>query len=107
MATVSTQVVTNAGVGINYSNASPGGDRFVPAARTFLHVKNGSGSSVTVTLATPGSVDGLAIADRTVSVPAGTERMIAVPSELYRSSDGLADVTWSATTSVTFALVRI
>lgn len=107
MATVTTQSITNAGAATTYSAASPGGDRFLPADGTFLHVKNGSGSPITVTLVTPGTVDGLAITDRAVSVPATSERFIAVPDSLYRSSDGLADITWSATTTVTFAVVRI
>lgn len=106
MATVNTQNITNLGTAATYSAASPGGDRFLPADGTFLHVKNGGGSPITVTLVTPGSVDGLAVADRPISVPAGSDRFIAAPSKLYRSNDGLGDVTWSGTTSVTFAAIR-
>ncbi len=106
MATVSSQSITTAGVGPDYSAASPGGDRFLPADGTFLHIKNGSGVSVTATLVTPGTIDTLAVADRTVTVPATSERFVSVSDKLYRSPDGLADITWSATTTVTFAAIR-
>ena len=106
MATLATQGITTAGLSVTYSAASAA-DRFLPADRTFLHVKNANAGTVTVTLATTGTVDGLAVADRVVSIPTTQERMIALPDTLYRSSDGLGDVTFSPNSSVTVAVVRI
>lgn len=106
MATVATQVVPVTGLTPAYSAASAGGDKVAPSDRTVLHVKNGSAGAVTVTLVTPGTLQGdLAIADRAVSVAAGAESFIAVTDD-YRGSDGLASITWSATASVTFAALR-
>jgi hypothetical protein len=106
MATRATESVTTAGLAATYYAASAGGDKVHPAPGTVLHVKNGGGTSTNVTLATPGTVDALAIADRVVAVANGTEKFIAVP-ELYRNpADGLADITWSETAGVTFAVVR-
>lgn len=107
MATVSTQDVPAAGSALTYASASGGGDRFLPGDGVFMHIVNGSGSSITATLATPGTVDGLAIADRAVAVPAGDSRLVTLPADTYRSSDGYGDVTWSATTTVTFAVLRV
>lgn len=108
MATVSTQQIGKTGTAPTYSAADAAGDRVTPGEGTFLHVKNASAAGITVTLVTPGTVDGLAVADRTSnSVAAGGEDFISLANaKLYRSSDGLADLTWSATASVTFAVLR-
>jgi hypothetical protein len=75
----------------------------------FLYVKNASGSPITVTIDTPGLVDGLAIANLTVSVPATTgERMIGpFPPGIYNQADGNVYVDWSSVTSVTAGVFRM
>ncbi|WP_232734071.1 hypothetical protein [Kitasatospora sp. CB02891] len=109
MATFTTQVPTLAGLAPVYSAASAGGDRAECGDRNFLHVKNGSASAVTVTLATTGAVRGQSVAPVTVSVPASGERMIGpLAGELFAgAADGLAAVSWSATATVTAAAFRI
>ncbi|MET8866534.1 hypothetical protein ABZW11_26650 [Nonomuraea sp. NPDC004580] len=67
---------------------------------------NGSGSSVTVTLATPGTVDGLAISDREVAVPAGETWKIPVP-RIFAKADGRCDITYSSATSVTVGAFKV
>lgn len=106
MATVQTQDLALDGAERTYSAASPGGDRFTPSRNTFLHVVNASAGSITATVTTPGNVDGLAIPDRALVVPAGADRMLPLPPATYRSADGLGDVAWSATASVTFAVLH-
>jgi hypothetical protein len=107
MALLPTQVVAPTGTALNFDNAAGGGDTCVTGSDVRLYVKNGSGSSVTVTLATPGTVDGdLAIADRTVTVAAGATTAIPM-TDLYRNpSTGVASITYSAVTTVTVAVVR-
>ena len=106
MATRTSESIPTAGLAPTYNAASAGGDKLAPGEGVFIHVKNGSASPITVTLATPQTVDTLAVADRTVSVPNAAERFIAVPN-LYRDpADGLAAITWSAVTTVTFAAMR-
>lgn len=105
MATVATQNPTVGGTSPTVATASAGGDKIQPGTR--LHIHNGNAASTTVTIATPGTVDGLAVADRTFTVPNGTFPtnfgVIDVPSDIYRNpSDGLVDITWSVTASVTF-----
>lgn len=107
MATVDIQPIPVTGVAPAMAAASTGGDKVRTGPGVFILVDNGSASAVTVTLATPGTVDGLAIDDRQVAVPAGEMRAIAVTA-LYRDpADGLAHITWSAIDpALTFAALR-
>ena len=109
MATVSVQDVSRAGTTPTLNNASAGGDKFSPGAHVFIRVINGSGSAVTPTFVTPGTVAELAIADSTGgSTPAsGSKYYGPFPSEIFAGSDGLCAVTWSATTTVTFEVLRV
>lgn len=106
MADRSPQVFTETPLVATYYAASGGGgDRVHPG--TVLHVKNNNAATVTITMVTPGVVDGdLAIADRTRTVTNGTEAFIAVPkSQVYRDADNMVGLTWSVTSSVTFAVL--
>jgi hypothetical protein len=108
MATVTVQTMTRAGIAPTYNAASGGGDKFAPGRDTYVHIKNGGGGSITATFAVDLDVEDLAVADATVTVPAGAER-IAGPfsAHLFEdSADGLVHVAWSGTTSVTFAVVK-
>lgn len=82
---------------------------FFNDGRTFLHVKNGGGSSITVTIDTPITVDGvLAVGNLAVGVTNGQERFIGpFPTNIYNQSDGRVHVDWSAVTSVTVACLRL
>lgn len=106
MAVLTVQNVVRAGLEATYAAAAAGGDSFPNDGKdTFAHVKNGSGGSIDVTIETPGTVDGLAIADRVVAVPAGEERMIGpFPTATYSNSVGL---TYSGVTSLTVAAIRV
>lgn len=109
MATLAVQNITTAGIAPTYAAATATtGDRFLAADGTFLHVKNGGVASTSVVLTTPDTVDSdLDVEDRTISVPAAGERLIAVPDDLYRASDGLGTVVCTPNTSVTLAVIRI
>lgn len=76
--------------------------------RTMIHVVNGDASPNVVTLQTSATVDGEAVADKTVNVPAGEERMIGpFPNQFYRQSDGSVYIDHSNTTSNTIAAFNI
>lgn len=103
MAIIATQTPGQAGITPSVSTAAGGGDKVSPGCR--VHVVNGAGAPITVTIATPNTVRGLAIADQTVTVPNGTFpanlKSFDVPADLYRNpSDGLVDITYSSATSV-------
>lgn len=76
--------------------------------RTFFHVINGNASPLTVIIQTTAVVDGLAVADRTVVVPAGEERIIGpFPPEWYNHADGKVYVDYDITPSVTAAAIHL
>lgn len=61
--------------------------------RILLEVKNDDASSQTVTIPTPGTIDGLAIADLVVSLTAGQTKLIGPLSpSTFNQSDGLLHV---------------
>lgn len=106
------QTVTITGLNPSFTAANVDGHSIVNDGRTVLYVKNGGAGSVNVTIQTPGSVDGNAIADRVVAVPAGEDRIIGpFAPRVYNQQSG-ADahavyVDFSAVTSVTVAALRI
>lgn len=108
MANHAAQSVTRNGLNPTYSPAASG-DTVDVGEHVVLHVKNAGGSPVTLTLTTPGNVAGLAVADLAVTIPAGGERFVGpVGADLFRdSADGKAHLSWSATTSVTFAVLAL
>lgn len=110
MATLSSQSISRAGVVPSYASAAGGGDKFHPSETTFLHVKNGSGGSITVTIPTPGSVEGEPIADRAVALGAGAEKMIGpLPKRLFGNpaDSGLGAITYSGVSSLTIAALEL
>lgn len=109
MATLAHQQIGFAGSAITYSAAAGGGDNAFPDERSFLHVKNGGGSSINVTVTVPGTTNGQNNADITVAVPNGGERMIGplVPDLASAETFGVVLFAYSAVTSVTVAVVRV
>jgi hypothetical protein len=89
-------------------NAAAVGDKFKPAKDRVIHVKNASGGSINCTITTPNTVAGQAIGDVVVAVGAGAEKFIGpFDPEDFAGSDGLAAITWSGTTSVTWAVLSL
>lgn len=85
----------------------PDGEMFLNDGHVFLRVVNGSGAGLTVTILTAQTVDGLDVADRAVSVPAGQERWIGPLSQtVYNQSDGKVYADFSAGTTITVAAIR-
>lgn len=109
MATLTVQAVALAGLAPTYAAATGGGDKVAPGERTFLHVKNGAASAVTVTLTAAATVRGQAVSNLTVSVPASGERMVGpITADLFQNpTDGLAAIGYSSATTVTVAAIRI
>lgn len=76
---------------------------------SLLHVKNGSGSSITVTITTSGAVleTGDAYPNHTVTIAAAGDACIPITLNAYLPTDGTnnANVAFSAITSVTAAAI--
>lgn len=111
MATITVNTVTQAGFrDDNVLVAAAGlGDAFAPGADTWFRVNNGGGAPVTVTFATPGSVDGLAVADGGGTVTNGQSRLFGpFPAARYMDpTTGLVIVTYSGVATVTVAAFKI
>ncbi len=107
MAALPTQVPPLAGLAVDYDPAAGGGDTCQTGAGVLLLVKNGDASTHTVTLVTPGTVNGLAIADRAIPVAAGVTAAIPVTNDYRNPSTGRAAVTYDGVTSVEVAVLRV
>ncbi|KOG21999.1 hypothetical protein [Streptomyces viridochromogenes] len=107
MAALSAQRLAVAGAAPSYSAAAAGGDTAPVGKGLVLHVVNGSGSAVTVTVVTPGTIDGLAVADAALSVPAGASGFIPLGNVYRNPSTNRAAVTYSATTTVSVAVLQL
>lgn len=95
------------GTTLNYVAATAGGDRVTTGSNIYLLVRNGGGASVTVTLATPGTIfNGQQIPDTTVAVAAGADVIIPANAN-YRDTDGRAAITYSDVTSLTVAAIAV
>ncbi|WP_236241162.1 hypothetical protein [Streptomyces sp. CC228A] len=108
MAALTTTVVPIDGTAVSFTAAAGGGDDCQTGAGVLLLVRNDDASPHTVTLETPGVVDGdLAIGDRAVAVAAGAQVAIPVTNRYRDPSTGRASITYDAVTSVTVAVVRV
>ncbi len=108
MATLSVETVVRAGLTPTYNTAADPDD-FVNTGVEFIHVKNGDASPINLTILTPQTVDGLAVADRVVVIGATDEEMIGpFPTSVYNNtSTNKVTLNYSAVTSVTIAVLKL
>jgi hypothetical protein len=106
MALLSAQAPNITGAAMTYS-AVTASDTITPASNLYLHVKT-AGTGTTVTVVVPGSQYGQARPDVAVTIGTNADRIIGplVP-DLADPTTGLITVTYSATTSVTAALLAM
>lgn len=91
-----------------YVAAEGDGNSVANTGEQFVHVKNGSGVSVTVTVQTPATVQGIDIDEVEVAIAAGEERMIGPwPPAVYNQAGGLVYVDYSAVTTVTVGAFKL
>jgi hypothetical protein len=120
MSTVSlaVQTITRAGIAPTYTadGASPllnvaDTFQFNNTGREILHFKKAGATNCNVTIVTPGTVDGLAIAERTKVVPAttGDVMMGPFPPDIYNTpgTATFAGFTVDNITGLTVAILRI
>lgn len=115
MAAMTIQTIPPTGIVPTYASVTASADTIATGGdeRVMLHVKNGGGSSINVTIPAvntsarvPGVGD-ITVANKVVAVPAGSEKIIGPFSAAYRDGDGLVSPTYSATTSVTAAALKL
>ncbi len=113
MAALTVQQSKRSGNGVDLAGvaAAGGGDTFPTTGKEVVVITNGGGSPVTLTVATPGTVDSLAVADLTATIGAGETRLLGpFPPSIY-ATDGQPGsnvaLSYSGVTSVTVAVVRV
>ena len=85
------------------------GAKFANDGQTFLYCLDTGGDAV-LTIKTPGTIDGLAIAEMTVTVTADAtagELIGPFPPSIYNQSDGTVHVTPDDHTSLGYVPVRV
>ena len=104
------QNVTRGGLTPAYTAANVDGHSIPNSGRELVHVKAGA-TPTTVTIQTPGTIDGMAVADRTVTVPASQERMIGpFPPEIYNQGGASGDqvfVDFSSVATITCGAFKV
>lgn len=86
--------------------ADAGGDTAPVGPGRFLYVNNADASPHTATVATTGTVKGLAISDGALVVAASDHGIIPLHN-VYRGADGRAAITYDDVTSVTVAAFEL
>lgn len=112
MALLTKQIIGPAGATPAYVAAAGGGDTVQPGDHTFLHVKNGGGAPITVTIDDPTSVSPPGASqfnpDLSVSVTNAQERMIGpLTARFANPATGLVNITYSGVTTVTVGAFQI
>ena len=105
MTAFSAQTVPLTGVQPTYTAAATG-DTAPAGPGLVLHVVNGSASPVTVGAVTPGTVRGLALADASLVVAAGTSGFLPLDRVYRNAATGRIPLTYTATASVTVAVLQ-
>jgi hypothetical protein len=115
MATLSVQNLAVSGeLQPSYAAAAGGGDEMPNDGDTFLHVKNGGGAGITVTIAAQVATrdaEGygpFTRANLAVSIAAAADKMIGpLPAKTWNNANGRAAITYSGVTTVTVAALRV
>lgn len=108
MAALTVQQAAQTGIVVAFVAAAGGGDSFVNDGRTYLHVKNGGGGSINVTVDSVRACDQGGDHDVVVAVGAGAEKVIGPLDPVrFNGAGGAVAVSYSAVTTVTVAAVKL
>jgi len=108
MATLTVQNTSLAGITPSWVAAAAGGDTFANTGDTYFEIKNGS-TEMTLTIETPAKIEGIDIAEITVTIPAttGVKRIGPFDPAIFNQTTGRVNVTYSAVTSVTVGAFKL
>jgi len=100
------QQINRAGLLPTYAAANVDGHSMPNGGQEVLHVKTGA-TGCTVTIETPGTVDGQAVSDRAIVLGVSTERLIGpFPPNVYNQGAGEVYINFSSVVTVTVAALR-
>ena len=106
MAQLTVQNILPTGIIPTFNVTAVAGDSFLNNGKTFLHVKNASATAVNVTVDSKALSNYGTDVDIIISIPATGEKVLG-PFEVGRFNNnfGIANVTYSAVTSVTVSVI--
>jgi len=114
MAELTVQQITEAGGAATYVSAAGGGDTADNNGNMFLHIKNGSGGEITVTItAVTTSVDSgmygdLTKANAIIAIAGGAQAFIGgFAPAAFNDGNGEVAITYSGVTSLTIAALYV
>ncbi|MGH3933641.1 MAG: hypothetical protein ACRDS1_01430 [Pseudonocardiaceae bacterium] len=107
MATLVSQTAPVGGLEPTLAAAAAGGDKAPIGNRRFLLVRNGHTATQDVTIDTPGTTKGIAVANPVHTVDANGGLLVVPLDDIYRGADGLASVTYVGVTALTVAVIDL
>ena len=114
MAELTVQQITETGGAATYAAATAEGDTAANNGHLFLHIKNGSGGGLTVTITAltttvdSGMYGDLTKANATVTIAAGTDAFIGgFAPAAFNDGNGEIAITYSGVTSLTIAALYV
>jgi hypothetical protein len=109
VATLTVQTLARAGLTPAYAAAGASGDEFPNSGKEWVEFVNANVSTPrTVTIVTPQAVDTLAVADRTLTVPAsGRLKAGPWPTGTYNAPSGRVQMTYSANADLTVGVFKL
>lgn len=108
MATLTVQAISLSGVTPSYAACGAGGDEFANSGQEFIHVKNGSGGNLDVTINSQVNCSQGFDHDSVVTVTAGSEEIIGpFPKSRFDDANDKVQITYSGVTSLTIAVLQI
>ena len=97
----------DAGLSPTYAAANADGEAFQNSGREIIHVKKSSAGGATLTIQTPQTIQGLAVAEKTITVPGSGEIFVKpLPPSTFNQNDGKVYLDWSSETDITIAVIR-
>jgi len=82
------------------------GDEFANDGKQLVVVANGSVAAVEVTFTTQKTVDGEAVDDKVIDVPAGEQHLLGpFSTHVYNDGDGMVQVGYESHTDVTVGVI--
>lgn len=103
MATITPSTAGNA---VTYQNAAGGGDQYAASAQARLHVRNGGGSPITVTIKSQAPCSQGTVHDTTVVIGNAADKILGpYDPARYADANGFVQITYTGVTSVTVGVI--
>lgn len=108
MATLTVQTLAKTGTQLTENACAGAGDEFANDGKTILWFKNSNASTRTLTLVTQATTDGLAVADRTITLLGTDDTQVAdLDRQVYNDANGRVQMTYSTEVGLTVAVFKL